>query len=189
MTAVEWLAFVVLLVSAAVAAIAVTLSNGAVTGAIQQLERTYRRQKSLELETLQAQAVAQRRAEVEGQLGETGGLERVVNQLLADALPETGAKVGTGGVLEVSANPTSRFTVAGDSGRQYLFTTSIEALREVKVLGRNEEGIALDAALHPAARAEVQAVWERLAAQRLKGRDVPVLPRQAEWFLVVRDRR
>jgi len=185
MTALEWLAWLVLLIVGLAAGLAVTISNGAVTRAIRRLERTYRRQKSLELEQLQAQAVARRRAEVEELLARPDGWRNVLNQLLADALPEVGARVGTGGVLDLGGSPVPRFTVAGRDGRSYLFTTSPEALRRVKVVGRRERATPLDAALSPAARVEVQAVWDHLAAQRLRGQ-APVLPRRAEWFLVVR---
>ena len=184
MTTVEWLAFFVLLVSALAAGGAVTLSNAAVTRAIRRLEATYRRQKSLELEQLQAQVVARRRAEVEEELAQPNGWRKVLDQLLADALPEVGATVGQAGVLDLSADPAPRFTVAGKDGRLYLFTTSPEALRrKVGLVGWKGEAVPLDASLHPAARAEVQAVWEHLAERRLRER--PVLPRQAEWFLVV----
>ncbi len=187
MTALEWLAWVILLVIALAAGMAVTLSNGAVTRAIRRLEATYRRQKSLELEQLQAQLVAQRRAEVEGLLAHPDGWRQVLNQLLADALPEVDARVGTEGVLKVAVVPTPYFVVAGEEdGRTYLFTTSPEALREAAVLGRKDPVVPLDASLYPAARVEVQTVWEYLVVQHVRQEDIPVLPRQAEWFLAVR---
>ncbi len=191
MTALEWLAFIILLIVGVTAGAAVTLSNGAVTGAIRRLERTYRQQKSLELEQLQAQLVAGRRAEVEAALARPDGWRKVLDQLLADALGEAGASVGPAGVLDLSVEPAPRFTVSGENGRLYLFTTAPELLRKVGLVGRREEPLPLDASLHPAARAEVQAVWEHLAAQRLTPRPASgvggtTLPRQAGWFLVVR---
>ncbi|HHH42490.1 MAG TPA: hypothetical protein ENK56_10875 [Chloroflexi bacterium] len=157
--------------------------------AIRSLERTYRRQKSLELEQVQAQLIAQRRAEVEALLAEPEGWRKVVDQLLADALPDITARVGEIGVLDLSAAPVPRFSVAGVNGQGYLFTTSPEALQKVGLLRqvRVVESVPLDASLHPAARVEVQAVWEHLAEQRLPS-ECPysyVLPRQAEWFLMV----
>jgi type II secretory pathway pseudopilin PulG len=189
MTPVEWLAFVVLLIVGVAAGAAVTLSNGVVARAICNLEQTYRRQKSLELEQLQAQVVARRRAEVETLLAEPEGWRKVIDQLLADALPDITARVGKIGVLDLSAAPVPRFSVAGVNGQGYLFTTSPEALRRVGLLRQVQvvHTTPLDASLHPAARVEVQAVWEHLAAQRLPG-ECPystVLPRQAEWFLMV----
>lgn len=189
MTELEWLAFFVLLIVGLAAGAVVTLSNGAVTRAIRSLERTYRRQKSLELEQLQVQLVTQRRAEVETELARPGGWQKVINQVLADVLPEVGAGVGEAGVLDLSVEPAPRFTVAGENGRRYLFTTSPEGLQKARLVGRRERAIPLDGSLHPAARVEMQAVWEHLAAQRLRGVQVPVLPRQAGWWLVVREQR
>jgi hypothetical protein len=156
-----------------------------VARAIRGFERTYRRQTSLELERLQARAVEVRRRELSAVLSNPDGWRRVLDQLLAEAL-DTTARVGREGVLDVSTAPTPRFTVAGEDGRLLVFTSSPGALRRVGLLGRKEQAISLDAALHPAARVEVQAVWEHLATRWLRG-SAPVLPRQAEWFLVVRE--
>jgi hypothetical protein len=56
------------------------------------------------------------------------------------------------------------------------------------MLGRKDAATPLDAAIHPAARAEVQAVWEHVAARRLRGPQPTYLPRQAAWYLIVRER-
>lgn len=187
MTALEWLALLVLLTCALAAGAAVTLSNGAVTRAIRRLERTYRRHKSLELEQLQARAVAARRAEVEALLARQDGWRQVLDQLLADAVP--GARVGPEGVLSLSADPAPRFLVAGEAdGRAYLFTTSAPETPRRRLRGRTRAPMPLDAALHPAARVEVQAVWEHLVARHPHPGQIPVLPRQAGWFLAIRQR-
>jgi len=190
MTTGDWLAFFVLVVTALVAGSAVTISNGAVTRAIYRLERTYRRQKSLELERLHAQLVAQRRAEVEQILARPDGWRRVLNQVLADVLPDVTVRLGDADPLEVAVVPVPRFTVQGTNGMRYTFTTSPEALqlhfgRRMKTL----DVVPLDASFHPSVRTEVQAVWEYLEA-RWVPEDCPLataLPRQAEWFLVVRE--
>jgi hypothetical protein len=188
MTSVEWLAWIVLMVVGLGTGAVVTLSNWRVAREVRQLAAAYRRQKSLELEQLQARLVAEREAEVKGELSQTGGLELVLNQLLADALPETGAVVGREGVLDASVSPAPRFTVAGPDGHQYLFTTAPDLLRSVGMLGRKDDAVPLDAAIHPAARAEIQAVWDHVAARRLRGPQPAYLPRQAPWYLVVRQR-
>jgi len=185
-TTLEWTAFFVLLLAALAAGAATTFSNGAVTRAIRRLEATYRREKSLELEQLQAQAVDRRRAEVAGILDQPNGWRAVLDRVLADALPENGNRVGREGLLDLSADPAPRFTVAGTDGASYLFTTSPATLRRLRVIGRKDAVIPLDATLAPTARVEVDAVWERLAAERLRDH-APVLPRQTEWFLVVRE--
>jgi hypothetical protein len=159
-----------------------------VARAVRSLEHTYRRQKSLELEQMQAQAVAQRRAEVEGLLAREGGWRLVLNQVLADALPEARTRIGQEGVLDLNFAPAPRFTVAGVDGRTYLFTIAPDLLRRAGMLKRREQVVVLDAALSPAVRQEVQAVWDHLASQRLR-EQAPVLPRQAEWFLIVREAR
>jgi hypothetical protein len=150
-----------------------------------RLQQTYRRHKTQELEQLQAGEIARRRTEVEALLARPDGWRTVIGQLLADALPETGAGVAQAEVLELSASPAPRFTVAA-SAHSYLFTTSPQALRQVNIVKRRERPVPLDAALHPAARAEIQAVWEHLADQLLRDADTVLLPRQAEWFLIVR---
>jgi hypothetical protein len=187
MTPIEWVAFIVLMVVGVAAGAAFTLSNGAVTRAIWKLEKTFRRQKSLELEQLEAQVVVRRQEEVKALLDRVGGWQQVLDQLLADALPETGAQVEPDGLLDVNVTPAPRFNVAGKNGCIYLFTTSPGALRKVKLLDRKNGEISLDATLHPAARVEVQEVWNHLSAKRL-GDQSFVLPRQAEWFLVVRQK-
>jgi hypothetical protein len=188
MTSVEWLAWIVLMIVGLGTGAVVTLSNWRVAREVRKLTSSYRRQKSLELEQLQARLVAEREAEVKRELAEAGGMERVLNQLLADALPETGVAVGGEGVLDASVCPAPRFTVAGADGHQYLFTTAPDLLRSVRMLGRRDNVLPLDAAIHPAARAEIQAVWEHVAAHRLRGPQPTYLPRQAAWYLIVRKR-
>jgi hypothetical protein len=179
-----------LIVIALIAALAFNGFSGlAQTAAVQNLARIYRREKGLELEQLQAQAVAQRRHEVTGLLAQEDGWRQVIDQLLADALPDSADRVTDEGVLDLSLTPAPRFTVVGPNQRSYLFTTSPEALRRVRMLSRRDRAIPIDAALHPAARVEVQAVWEHLARTRLRtgwSGKTGTLPRQAEWFLVVR---
>ena len=187
MTPIEWLAFFILLIVGLAATAAFTLSNGAVTRAIRKLEKTHRRQKALELEQMEAQVVVRRQEEVKDLLARAGGWWRVLDQLLADALPEMGARVEPDGLLDVSATPVPRFNVVGKDGSIYLFTTAPDTLRKLKLLDRRDGDIPLDATLHPAARVEVQEVWEHLSAKRL-GDQGFVLPRQAGWFLVVRQR-
>lgn len=155
---------------------------------VHRLERTYRRNKALELEQLQAQVVAQRKTEVTAMLQTEDGWQKVIVQLLADALPEIGARIGTEGLVDISAVPVPRFTLAGTGDHLYLFTTAPMVLRSAGVISRRDKPIPLDASLHPAARVEVQAVWEHLVEERLPDKQGAALPRQAEWFLVVRKR-
>lgn len=183
MTGIEIVALVILLVAGVTAGAAFTLSNGAVTRAIRRLERSYRRQKALELELLQAEAVNRRERDVRQQLATDGEAWRaVLNQLLADAYPAAPVQVGPAGLLSLAVTPGPRLIVAARDGT-LVFTTDPEPLRRVGLVGRRETPVPLDAGLHPAARVEMQAVWEHLAAQRL-GDAAPVLPRQAAWFVV-----
>jgi hypothetical protein len=124
--------------------------------AFRSLERAYRRQKNLELEVLQAQVVAQRRAEVARLLASgPDGWRRVLDQLLADALAggagiEIETEIGIKGVLNfsiLSTSPVPRFTVFGAGNRTYVFTTGPDALRRVGILRRRERVIPLDATL------------------------------------------
>lgn len=183
MTGTEWLALVILLVAGVTAGAAFTLSNGAVTRAIRRLERSYRRQKALELELLQAEVVNRREREVRQRLAtDPDAWRALLNQLLADAYPAAPVQVGPAGLLSLAVTPGPRLVVASQTGT-LIFTTDPEPLRRVGLVGRREMPVPLDAGLHPAARVEMQAVWEHLAAQRL-GDVAPVLPRQAAWFVM-----
>lgn len=183
MTTLEWLAFFVLLIAALAAGAAATLSNGLLARAVRRLEQTYRREKSLELEQLQAQTVARRQAELEDILIREDGWRDVVRQLLADALPSEHAPASGGDgwvtLVDVLDSPPG-FIVGRQDGRgeTYLFTTSPSARR------KDFRGpvIPLDAALSPTARVEAEAVWRCLATRR--NLDPQVLPRQAGWYVV-----
>ena len=189
MTSVEWLAWIVLLIAGLGTGAVVTLSNWRVAREVRQLAATYRRQKSLELEQIQTQTIAQRRAEVEALLAQHNGWQDILDQLLADAMPDADARVGTEGLLNLSATPAPRFLVAGEgNGRAYLFTTTLpEQPRRILFGKREDRVIPVDASLYPAARVEVQAVWEHLVARYPRQDEIPVLPRQAGWYLVVQE--
>lgn len=156
------------------------------TAATRSLERTYRQHKSLELEHLQAQTVARRRAELEKSLEEQADDWReIVHQVLADALPSAATDEWVT-VTDVSASP-PHFTAARQEGsEEYVFTVSPELVRRGRLTQRNRV-IPLDAALAPTARVEVQAVWRHLMNQH--GLERRALPRQAAWYLVVTRRR
>ena len=179
MTAIEWIAFFVLLVSALAASVAVILSNTLVTREIRLLKEAYRQQKSLQAEREQAQVVQQRRAELALALSRPDGLRDVLAQVLADAFPDQ-AIAGQADdwitVVDVTATPPA-FTAArqDESGTRYQFTVAPD--------GHKREAIPLDATLAPTARVEVQAVWEHVAQQR--SLDPHMLPRQSQWYLIV----
>jgi hypothetical protein len=185
MTTLECLSLIALLISGLAVGAAMTLSNGRVARAVRQMERTYRRQKSLEMEQILAQEMERRRIEVQQELRRTDDAWReVLNQLLADAALDDDLHIGPAGLLSLSAAPSPRFAVAEAAGRILLFTTAPETLRKIGLLQRESRTIPLDADLYPTARVEVQAVWEYLAEQRI-GADAPALPRQAAWYLIV----
>jgi hypothetical protein len=149
------------------------------------LQRSQRREKSLELGQLRAQALAQRDAQVRQMLAQQPeGWQQILSQLVADALGGSGV-VGKDGVLELSANPAPRLTVTGNDD-EYVFTTRPEMVCLKRTNGHSGRVISLDGTLHPAAQVEVQAVWEHLADHRLREHTL-VLPRRSAWFLVVRD--
>ncbi len=156
------------------------------TAATRSLERAYRQHKSLELEHLQAQTVARRRAELEKSLEEQADDWReIVHQVLADALPSAATDEWVT-VTDISASP-PHFTAARQEGsEEYVFTVAPELVRRGRLTQRNRV-IPLDASLAPTARVEVQAVWQHLMNQH--GLERRVLPRQAAWYLVVARRR
>ena len=196
MVAVEWLAWLVLLFVAAGAGAVITMSNSRVAREVRDMAQTYRRQKSLELEHLQIQELRHRQAEVDAQLSAQGpdGWKPVLNQLLTDALPDqTGeVKVGAAGMLHLSAEP-PQFLVDGDGEHVYLITTAPPppSGRFRALFGdRGPLIVPLDASLSPAARIEAQAIWQHLISKspQYRNASLPHLPRQAEWYLVVRQR-
>ncbi len=146
--------------------------------AVRSLTRTYRQQKAQEMEYRQDQVITRRKAEVEQLLADdAGNWRQVVAQILADALP--GADTAWLTVADVSTTPVPRFDVVGEDGKRYTFTVS-----PARGKGRV---ISLDASLSPAMRVEVQTVWKHLAEHH--GLDLQLLPRRAEWYLVVQRRK
>jgi hypothetical protein len=192
MTPIDWLVIVVVLVAGMGAALAVILSNAAVTRAINHLERSYRRQKTLQLEQLQAQLILERGAELRELLGEDEAWRGVVQQLLADAFPgQAEAEPGAAAWLTLVsvADRPAQFAVGrqDQAGQTFLFTTAREEARSsrpgwLRALLRLNRVAPLDASLSPTARIEVEAIWRHLAERR--GLEPAALPRQAEWYLV-----
>jgi hypothetical protein len=166
----------------------VTLTGGALTIAalaifntLALLLHTLRDQNSL-ARASQARLIAQRRAEALEIFRTPDGWRWVLDQLLADA--GIAGRVGQGGVLSLAALPAPSLQVAGADGQTYVLTTRPDELRRVGLLARRQRIIPLDASLHPAARDEMQLLWEHLARERLPDQ-APALPRRAEWFLAV----
>ena len=152
--------------------------------AVRSLTRTYRKQKTQEMEYRQYQVIAQRKAEIEQLLADdAGNWRQVVAQILADAVP--GADTAWLAVADVSITPTPRFDVVGEDNGRYTFTISPGSMRRRFVLWRMGRAIPLDASLSLALRVEVQTVWECLAKQQ--NLELPLVPRRAEWYLVVRE--
>ncbi len=148
--------------------------------AVRSWTRTYRQQKAQEMEYRQDQAIARRKAEIEQLLADdAGNWRQVVAQILADAVP--GADTAWLTTADVSTTPVPRFDVVGQDNQRYTFTVSPATLR------RKSRVIPLDASLSPAMRMEVQIAWEHLAEQH--GLDLQLLPRRAEWFLVLHRRK
>ncbi len=186
MATIEWVAFCVLLVSAVAAGAAITLSNGAVTRAIRAMEHTYRRQKSLELELLQAQEIARRRTGLELVL--TRGVWRqVLRQVLADALGADSVDTSAWTLIDLSAVP-SQFVVGQDErGDRFIFTTAPDRVQHRGFLGfGGDRVIPLDAGVSRTVGVEVEAVWKHLAGERGLETRASALPRQASWSLVLK---
>ena len=156
------------------------------TAATRSLERTYRQHKNLELERLQVQAVAMRKEELREALGQADGWREVLQQVLADALPTAAIASTDNGwitVLKVSLTPPYFVVARQESGEEYVFTVSPPG----RGLLKRNVVIPLDASLAVTARVEVQMVWQYLASKR--GFERRVLPRQAEWYLVIQKKK
>ena len=161
-------------------------------GSARSLAVAYRRQMAQSLEWQQDEIIEQRRREAEQALRDTGDWRGILRQVLVDALPEIGAgdvsaEVGNTWLapVDVGVSP-ARFAVARQAGeadgdKRYTFTTS----PRISLINRwRKRVITLDAALSPSVRVEVEAVW-RYLLQKREVDAVAVLPRRAEWYLVI----
>lgn len=170
----------------------VGIGSLAQAGGARALTAAYRRQMAQSLEWQQDEIIEQRRTEAEQVLRDTGDWRGVLRQVLVDALPEVGAgdasvEIGDTwlAVVDVGISP-ARFAVARQTGeegsdKRYTFTTS----PRIPLINRwRERAISLDAALSPSVRVEVEAVW-RYLLQKREVDAVAVLPRRAEWYLVI----
>ena len=152
---------------------------------MRSLGKTYRRQKAQEMEYHQYNMVVQRQEELTEILAQTGGWQEVLRQVITDASPD----VSTGWLTlaSIAGSPVPHFVVFGDE-HEYVFTVSPDAMRSrAQRLFQRDQVVPLDASLSPSVRVEVQSVWRCLAEQQ--SLDAGGLPRQAEWFLIVRRKR
>jgi hypothetical protein len=147
------------------------------------LERTYRRQKSQELEFAMASDLTRRKDQTERRLADDAEVWRkVVAQLLADA--------GIGGSpalekgIDVREIPCPHFVIREETNRyHYVFTVNPEPLRKARIIRRRDRVVPLDTTLSLYARIEAQALWDHVAP-RLRHQQT-MLARDATWFLVV----
>ena len=144
--------------------------------AVRSLERTFRRQKSLELELAMAQDLTARLDDLREHLSSSSRAWReIAGQLLLDAGVAPSEEVVLN-LDEASVLPPHFAISAG--GNRYLFTTDPSQAR------RRDRVVPLDAAtVSPFARVEAHALWAHLTEQ-----DVPavVLLRNVAWYVVVR---
>ena len=144
--------------------------------AVRSLERTFRCQKSLELELTMAQEVTARLDDLREHLSSSSRAWReIAGQLLIDAGVATAEEIVLN-LDETSVLPPYFAISAG--GSRYLFTTNPSQAR------RRDRVIFLDAAtVSPFARVEAHALWAHLT-----GQDVPavVLLRNVAWYVIVR---
>jgi len=144
--------------------------------AVRSLERTFRRQKSLELELAMAQDVTARLDNLREHLSSSSRAWReIAGQLLLDAGVATAEEIVLN-LDEASVLPPYFAISAG--GNRYLFTT------DPSQACRRDCVISLDAAtVSPFARVEAHALWAHLTDQ-----DVPtvVLLRNVAWYVIVR---
>ncbi|MCP4541311.1 MAG: hypothetical protein GY832_29620, partial [Chloroflexi bacterium] len=129
------------------------------TMAVRSLTRTYRQQKTHEMEYRQYQVIARRKAEIEQLLADDGDWRQVLKQVIADAVPGVSPTWLT--VMDVSATPVPHFDVTGEDGKRYTFTISPSFAFPWRA-----RAIPLDASLSPAMRVEVQVIWEYLTEQQ-----------------------
>jgi len=154
---------------------AVLVGNLQLGGAISALRRQQRQAANWS-----AQAEAQRqRTLIEQRLAEVGP-NAFAAQLVSDVLRES---LGTElFVVGLSPSPAPHIIFEG-AGRRLVFTVNPGALKRAKLIGRwaismpLAEGGAL-------ANLEAQLLWEQMVARAALA-ERPVVPRNAEWYLVV----
>jgi hypothetical protein len=144
--------------------------------AVRSLERTFRRQKSQELELAMAQDVTARLDDLREHLSSSGRAWReIAEQLLTDA----GVAPPEGIVLsqDESFVTPPYFAISG-GGNQYMFTTDPNRAH------RRDRVVPLDAAtVSPFARVEAHALWAYLTEQDLPA---AILSRNIAWYVIVR---
>ena len=127
-----------------------------------------------------------RRREVEAQLTAKDAWLRVTSQIAADALDrpvEIDAEVPP----RVGGKPAPYFTVTGHEGTRYVFTTDVEALREVGILRKPRGFLRKGPRTVDLSPVEPGLVWQYLADKFLRQANevIPAVPREVEWSLVV----
>jgi hypothetical protein len=124
-----------------------------------------------------AERLAAHRREIEAQLGQPNAWQRIVAQLITDALRSPVRLRDTAPDL----SGTVPYFAVQDAQYRFYFTPAPDHLLRAGVVRQSERIVPLD---HPPeTRVEVRAVWSYLAAQHLRDQ-APALPRQAAWFLV-----
>ncbi len=127
----------------------------------------------------EAARLEERRREVESLLASKGDWMRVVGQVIADGMgrpvqldPDLPPRVG--------GKPVPYFTVTGEEGERYIFTTDTRALQRVGLLKKRVRPVRLGVSV------ETVVVWTHLAERYLREarETIPAVPRGAEWFLV-----
>lgn len=157
--------------------------------AVRSLEKTYRRQKSQELELRMARELAEHRARLEQRLqADLDAWREMLAQLLADV----GLSTSSGYMQEISASPCPHFSVPGSDGKLYVFATDPDqpnGRRWQDRLFRRDRVIPLDASLSHFARIDAQVLWDHLVKTHpeVYGATAhpPVLSSDTTWYLII----
>jgi hypothetical protein len=107
----------------------------------------------------------------------------VAEQLAADALRENLSVDTDAGIMDISTQPSLRFTLMTRDGRAVAFTTDPKLMHKAKLIRRGDRVVNLSK-VSPICHAEATMLWQTVLAQRNVNRVTP--PRSAHWYVVAR---
>lgn len=158
------------------------LSQLLISGVLRAMRRSY--DKSFKSQ--EVLIADQRKQDLTLRLQAPTGWHRLAEQLAADALTEPVSIDEDAGILDASSQPAPKFTVASRDGREFIFTIDPNLMKKQRLIDRQDKVLKLSK-VSPTSIMDVAMLWEFVMTSRRLWRVTP--PRQAEWYLVVRQGR
>ncbi len=137
--------------------------------------------KSVELQDMIVKAWHVR--EVNAQLTAEAGWKPVVDQLVADAMQESMSIDSSAGILDLTTEPSPKFTLLTRDGRQVVFTTDPWAMKKMHLIQRGDKVIDISA-LSRVTHLDAGLLW--MCMQDKRNLPHVAIPANAHWFIVMR---